>query len=217
MLLPRMSDALGVPGIHVLRALLVLFFVLSVLSAALNAQSADTSQPSSSTLLRLHERTPLGTELLRFVPQKKLVRIYATLESPQFENATLVDRAGGKLLLDKDGQPFTHYPAELIIRFTVTGRVRGLITSPLLLDDDDDPAVLASQLHFRLKAFNGLDARELQPLETKMIGVPAEIPYDERIYLIRFDTRDVPISERMMFEIFGPRNDRLARFAVQFY
>ena len=45
-----------------------------------------------------------------------------------------------------------------------------------------------------------------------MIGVPADVPYDERVYRVNFDLPDnEPVTERFVLEVIRPRGERLAR------
>ena len=72
-------------------------------------------------------------------------------------------------------------------------------------------------LRFRVKVFRGIDARILQPQEVKMIGIPADEPYNERIYRVAFDLGDVNIEDRVVLEIFEGNNDqRISKFHLEF-
>ena len=45
-----------------------------------------------------------------------------------------------------------------------------------------------------------------------MIGVPADVPYDERVYRINVDTGNLPITDRVIVEIFSPQGELLTHF-----
>jgi len=80
------------------------------------------------------------------------------------------------------------------------------------VDVADDPQQLLLKLKFRIRAYNGLDVREIQPQSIEMIGMPADVPYDERVYRINIDAGNLPITDRLVVEIFSPQDKLLTHF-----
>jgi len=48
-----------------------------------------------------------------------------------------------------------------------------------------------------------------------MIGVPADIPYDERVFRVSFDIGERPVTDRFMLEIYSPEGEQLGRFCFE--
>jgi hypothetical protein len=79
----------------------------------------------------------------------------------------------------------------------------------------DDVNAWLKSLSFRLKIFNGLQSREVEPSSIQHLGMPVDVPYDERIYQISFDLDDVPPTDRLVLEIFSPDGTRVSRFHLE--
>jgi hypothetical protein len=45
-----------------------------------------------------------------------------------------------------------------------------------------------------------------------MIGVPAEIESDERVFRVSFDVGEVPVTDRMVLEVTTPEGEDLTHF-----
>jgi hypothetical protein len=45
-----------------------------------------------------------------------------------------------------------------------------------------------------------------------MIGMPADVPYDERVYRININAGNLPITDRMVVEILSPEGKLLTHF-----
>ena len=74
------------------------------------------------------------------------------------------------------------------------------------------PDILLLDLRFQLKFFRGLRETVIAPEQVQQIGVPEEVPYNERVYLISFRLPEVPIEDRCTLEIYAPGGKRLTRF-----
>jgi hypothetical protein len=57
-----------------------------------------------------------------------------------------------------------------------------------------------------------LEVREVTPQSIEMIGMPADLPYDERVYRININAGNLPITDRMVVEIFSPEGKLLTHF-----
>jgi hypothetical protein len=60
--------------------------------------------------------------------------------------------------------------------------------------------------------FHGLRQTIVEPAAVKMIGVPDDMPYDERIYRVAFDLGDVSLDDRIVLEVLTPSGERLCKF-----
>ena len=76
----------------------------------------------------------------------------------------------------------------------------------------DDPQELLLNLKFRIRAYNGLEVREITPQSIEMIGMPADVPYDERVYRININAGSIPITDRLVVEILSPQGELLTHF-----
>jgi hypothetical protein len=48
-----------------------------------------------------------------------------------------------------------------------------------------------------------------------LIGVPADQPFEERVYKVAFDTNEIPLDARLVLEVTGPDGARLSRFHLE--
>jgi hypothetical protein len=78
-----------------------------------------------------------------------------------------------------------------------------------------DAANLLLGLKFRLRDYDALVSKELKPESVRMIGVPADIPYDERVFRVSFDIGERPVTDRFMLEIYSPEGEQLGRFCFE--
>ena len=86
---------------------------------------------------------------------------------------------------------------------------------PLPLPCPADVNDYLMHLQFRLKVFSGLSYFYVQPASVEMIGMPAEVPYDERIYLAGFNLNGVPATDRIVLEVLDPAGARISRFHLE--
>jgi hypothetical protein len=174
------------------------------------AQSA--TQPD----MQFMAATPLGTDLIRLVPGNEVLSMLLTLESKELEGAKLVHASEGNRLIGRDGKDITTMPEELTFRFTVGSKTQLMEHDALETEFDGTVDEFQSTLRFRLKIFHGLDFVELEPESQKIVGVPADMPYDERIYRVRFKLpKNTPTTDRMMLQVFDSEDERVGRFPLQ--
>lgn len=184
----------------------ILFSVLLLLGAACAQQAATTPR-------RYTELEHLDNDTIRLPSGEKLTFL-ATWIAPELTKFERVDSANGSYVRDANGKRVTRYPDKMTLRVTVGNRTEVSNGKPLDFDSKLSAQELASSLHFRLRVYEGLEYRLLEPITSKVIGVPKDIPYNERIYLIEFSLKDVPIEDRLVIEALDPEDTRVTRFSV---
>lgn len=160
--------------------------------------------------------TPMGGDSLMLMPAKERLQVLATLQSKELEGVRQIRVGQDEFLRGPDGAPFRYYPRELGFRLSIGHRLDFAEKHPTLIETKDSPDEFKSNLRFLLKLFHGLETEVLSPEEAKIIGVPTKIPYEERIYLVRFKLpRDLPSHERLKLEVHDRNGNLVAKFQVQ--
>jgi hypothetical protein len=164
------------------------------------------------TPVAVNGRVPLGIETFRLEPAKRDFYLMASAENPMFVGMRRVTGGDREELLNANGKAVTVYPERVQFRLTASSRAKLLddkpfdTNSPLTLDQ------LLDQLRFRLKVFHGLTFRYIEPAFVEDVGMPRNMPYDERIYRIGFDMGKIPIQDRVVMEVLTPSGQRLCKF-----
>ena len=115
-------------------------------------------------------------------------------------------------IVNVDGVKLRHFPSNFSFRITASLRKTVLVEPTDTLNIHGRPENLLLALKFRLKAYQGLDVREISPESVEMIGVPADVPSDERIYRVNFNVDRLPITDRCVLEVLSPSGERMAKF-----
>lgn len=192
--------------------------ILSVLLLAslLAAQSDHTIMLMAGGTWHLHRRIPLGSEVLVLEPARRAVQVLATAEAPQFEGWKLESRHENAVLLDVSGQPVTELPRIINFRVTVSARDKVIDSNPLPVQTTKDLNHFLLDVHFHLQVFRGMVMREIKPVTTKMIGIPADELADERIYRASFDVGSVRPDDRIVLLITDGAGNRISKFHLEF-
>ncbi len=134
------------------------------------------------------------------------------IECAELEGAQQVNEGIESRIIAADGHAITHFPRNF--SFRVTASLRKTLLAPVTtqINTSDDPLDFLLKLKFTLKAYNGMEMRVIEPESVQMIGVPAEVPFDERIYRINFNLDQTPVTERFVLEVMSPEGERLTRF-----
>src|SRR5262249_24593583 len=121
-------------------------------------------------------------------------------------------------LVNANGSAFLYYPAKVAFRLTAStlDKIKDDYP-PADIETADDTNTFLLGLHLRLKIFQGLDAYELEPKDVELIGMPAAIPYDERIYRATFHLDHVPSDARLVLEVFDTKDQRISRFHLELF
>lgn len=160
--------------------------------------------------------TPMGGDTVQLMPAKTRIQIMASMESKELEGVRQIRDGQDEFLRAPDGSAFVWYPKELKFRFSIGSKMITVEKNPVLFETSDGADDFQSTLRFQLKIFNGLKSEVLVPVEVKMIGVPAHIPYDQRIYSIRFRLpQALPARERLRLEVLDRHGSLVTKFPVQ--
>lgn len=156
--------------------------------------------------------TPAGSEVVLLKPSGAVVTLLGLAECQEIEGAQHVDQGLKARVVRADGEPMESFPTHFSFRVTASLRKTLLEDPGSELKTEEEPSQLLVKLRFRLKAYDGLHVRVIEPESTSMIGVPADIPYDERVYRINFTLAgNEPPTERFVLEVIAPEGERMAR------
>jgi hypothetical protein len=186
-----------------LSGLLVLIFFFGLM-AAVPGQPRDGSA--------MHSNMPAGYEVVFLKPSRTTLALMGLIECPELEGAQRVSVGTRGKLVSADGQPIRKFPPRFSFRITASLRkvfVDGAVSS---MDIPDEPHELLLKLKFRIRAYNGLEVQEIVPESIEMIGVPADVPSDERVYRVNLNNVSLPITDRLVVEILSPQGEVLTHF-----
>jgi len=160
----------------------------------------------------MHPTMPAGYDVLVLKPSGANLSLMGLIECPELEGAQSVSQGSNKKLVSADGETIRHFPQRFSFRITASLR-KMLIDQPVAsVDVSDEPHELLLNLKFRIRAYNALEAHEIVPESVEMIGMPADVPYDERVYRIDLNNVDLPITARLVVEIRTPQGELLTHF-----
>lgn len=191
------------------------------LGLLLAAAGVASGPAPKSTPLRydFHSVVPLGIDALELQPARTTVYLLASAESSAFEGLQRVEHDGRVAVFGSDGQPVERFPEVIDFRLTASARKRNLVEErdryPVKTQQGLNDYLLG--LKFRLQVYHGLEGRTLEPESVRLIGMPADVPYDERIYRMSFHLGQVPLEDRMVLEVFAADGRRVSKFPLIFY
>ena len=162
-----------------------------------------------------HSIVPLGIETFSLQPESQTVNLLASAESPLFEGVRLLGHGRNRIVIGPDGSQLRRYPQQITFRVTASAKGKALDDRPLPVDTTADLNQYLLSLHFRLKVFHGLEYRQISPQLTEQVGVPADVPYSERIYRVVFALDNVSVEERILLEVYDSSGERLTRFHLE--
>jgi hypothetical protein len=174
--------------------------------------SASMSSEVRKVPVSINGRIPLGIESFRLEPAKSDFYLMASAEQPDFIGLQRITEGEHDHLISGTGKPFNFYPERVQFRLTASARERLTEDKPYATKANESLPDLFLKLHFRLKIFHGLIYRYVQPSYIDDIGMPRDVPYDERIFRIGFNVGKVPIEDRIVMEVLSPTGERLCKF-----
>ena len=173
---------------------------------------AVAARNSPKPVSGMRSNMPAGYTVMVLKPSKATLSLIALIECPELEGAQHVAEGLHKKIVSADGTAVRQFPQRFSFRITASLRKIFIEGPDFSVDVAGDPQALLLNLKFRIRAYNGLQAREIVPQSVEMIGVPADVPYDERIYRINIDTNNLPITDRVIVEISSPDGELLTHF-----
>jgi hypothetical protein len=155
---------------------------------------------------------PGGYTVIQLNPSGAQVALLALIECPEIEGAQRVSEGLKATVVSAEGVPLQHFPREFSFRVTASLRKTVLEPPEYAFASGEAPLEFLLKLGFRLKIYDGLRVSVVTPKTVTMIGVPADIPYDERVFRLAFDVGEVPLSDRLVLEVLSPEGEYLTHF-----
>lgn len=159
-----------------------------------------------------HSLIPLGSETFAVTPWDAVMTVLASAENPHFAGWRRLIHGERHRLVNAGGEPVRFYPERVEFRITTGTRTMMSDAQPYSLRTSLGENDYLLNLRFRVKIFHGLRQKIVHPESTELIGVPADIPYNERIYRVAFDLAQVSMEDRVVLEVLAPNGERLCKF-----
>ncbi len=160
-----------------------------------------------------HSAMPAGYAVVRLQPAGADVSVLGLIECPEMEGARHVSQGLNSGIVTAAGVPLRHFPRHFSFRITASLR-KTLLEGPSdTLMTREDPRQFLLKLGFKLKVYHGLQTHEVAPRSVEMIGVPADIPYDERVFRVSFEVADLPVTDRAVLLVLSPDDEPITHFA----
>lgn len=171
---------------------------------------------AAGTLLKsgpgLHSAMPAGYDVVVLKPSGVNLSLMGLIECPELEGAQHVASGLQSKIVAADGARLDKFPRHFSFRITASLRKIVLDGPAYALDFSGNPQDLLLKLKFRIKAYHGLQMREISPDSVEMIGMPADVPSDERVYRIGISIGDMPVIDRFVIEVLSPEGELLTHF-----
>jgi hypothetical protein len=145
--------------------------------------------------------------------------VIASATNAEFDGEQLWVDGDRHILKRADGAPVESYPRQLSFRISVSERGGFLVVdSPMPIQSHGNSLNdFISSLKFEMRIFHALKCRVLHPAKITHIGIPPDVPANERVYQVTFDLGDVPISDRIVMHVLTPDGGRMAKFNFDLY
>ncbi|HET8890726.1 MAG TPA: hypothetical protein VFQ41_17620 [Candidatus Angelobacter sp.] len=183
--------------------------LLTIMAAFALAAAAGTDSRVNS---RMHSNMPAGYDVVTLKPSGANLSLMGLIECPELEGAQSASVGSHKSLVSAEGDTIKHFPQRFSFRITASLRKIMLDGPVASVDASDEPHQLLLNLKFRIRAYDGLESHEIVPESVEMIGMPAEVAYDERVYRINLSNVDLPITARLVIEVRTPQGELLTHF-----
>ena len=197
----------------------VIVFLASFLVSTLpSVHAADSARPIPTVAHLFHSVVPLGQDGLLLQPSRRSLILVASAQSSGFDGWQQVESNGNRFIYESTGYRVHHYPEYVDFRVTASARRDGYSLGEPLYPTPCNAQVneYLLGLKFRLKIFHGLEARAVEPKAVRLVGVPADMPYDERVYQVSFKLDNIPVDDRLVLEVLSPEGDRISKFHLEF-
>jgi hypothetical protein len=198
---------------QVVKKIVLLISAGLLLAGPVRLLAGKGEQPSSSWEYDFHSAVPLGSDCFVLKGEKSSIVVMATAITPEMDGWRRVGDGRHSYVFTAEGKQPHQYPQDVQFRVTASGRAD--------VPSDADPLKVTSGLplndyllglHFQIRVFHALHVQVVKPADVRVIGVPADVPYNERIYKVSFRLPRIPVTDRMLLEVLSPEGERLARF-----
>ena len=184
-----------------------------LLCLAVSTLALAAAPQTSIDELQFHSRVPLGVEGFTLGKTKRKLYLMALAEDSGFEGMRQVKVDKHQVLLNAQGRQVNYFPVQVEFRVTATMWPEDLVgVNTTSLDLPADPNYFLLHLRFQLKIFRGLRARSVTPASVRLIGMPADVAYQERIYAMKFNIGRTPVDDRIVLEVLSPDGQRICKF-----
>jgi hypothetical protein len=160
----------------------------------------------------LHSAMPAGYDVVALRPSNANLSLMGLIECPELEGAQQISEGTKAKVISAGGERMNKFPSHFNFRITASLR-KVILDKPMsAITVPDDPYDLLLKLKFRIKAYHGLEMREVTPDSVELIGMPASVRYDERVYRIGVNLGDAPITDRVVIDILTPEGKFITHF-----
>jgi hypothetical protein len=199
----------------------ITFLALMCTCALVCAHAADAASTLPTVAHLFHSVVPLGQDGLLLQPSNRSLFLVASAQSTGFDGWQQVEsqsHKGARLIYAGTGVRVRDFPEYVDFRVTASARRDGQSVGEPLYPTPCNAELNDYLLHlkFRLKVFHGIEAKVFHPKVVKLIGVPADMPYDERVYQLSFKLENVPVDDRVVLEVLSPEGNRISKFHLEF-
>lgn len=179
--------------------------------------TAGTAQEVQQTVFWYRSPVAIGFEGFQQTSSKRLFYIMGSVENSEFQGLKVTRKLQGGSVQTPSGGELENYPATLKLRITASSIDAQLFagSDPIHVSDDTELNALLLSLDYQLKVYRGLKMTVLKPTSVRVIGIPADMPADERVYRVSFDTESIPVDARLCLEIFSPKGEKLTRLHLE--
>jgi len=177
----------------------------------------STAQELQQSVFYYRSPVPMGVEGFQQTATKKLFYLMSSAENPEFQGLKITRKFPGGSVSTPEGRHLRTYPSVLTVRVTASMIDANLFAAsePTLVADDTDLNAMLLGLRYQLKVYQALKHHILKPVSVTQIGMPTDLPADERVFRVKFDTEDIPVDARLVLEVFSPKGEKLARFHLE--
>jgi hypothetical protein len=186
--------------------------------------SMASGKPNAAAPRLLHRyraRVPLGSEIFTYAANghSKVFYVIASALDGSFEGQAIWQEGALHVLKDASGVAVEKYPRQVRFRVSVCEQDALLrMDAPLPIETRSGTFdEFITGLKFEVHIFHALGNQTVRPTQVTHIGVPPDVPYNERIYEATFDLGEVPIGDHIVMHVLADNGERLAKFNLDLF
>ncbi len=201
---------------HPIRLLALLLITVTACSRLVAQDSAPSRPDSPGRVFWFKTPIPLGTDAFVLRPADRKFYLLSCIEDNRFNSLRISRLPAAESVVDRSGGAWQQFPDQVTFRVTATAKEDDFkeVEAENIIESGDLNSFMLG-LQFRLKAYRGLTMTVLQPARIAVIGVPADLPSDYRIFRITFDTKGISVDTRLVLEVLSPGGQLLSRFHLE--